>query len=216
MGFEGKTTEVKCRFHHISSTSTYHWHSLSCWCWIWASQLPQMVKNQPLDQEDPLEQGMANPLQYSSLENSMGRGDLAEKYLSGFSIVKLLFIFTPIFFCSEEWWLQKTHVSWNALWFNPYIEVALLRIWFLSLAGYKSCIAVFIFIWVGWVGSIQDLSSLTRGQTHALCLGGSEKQPLGHQGILCIASFKNAHSWVPLLKSLIHLDREALGRNPHF
>ena len=61
-----------------------------------------MVKNQPLDQEDPLEQGMANPLQYSSLENSMGRGDLAEKYLSGFSIVKLLFIFTPIFFCSEE------------------------------------------------------------------------------------------------------------------
>jgi len=57
-----------------------------------------MVKNQPLDQEDPLEQGMANPLQYSCLENSMGRGDLAEKCLSGFSIVKLLFIFTPIFF----------------------------------------------------------------------------------------------------------------------
>ena len=27
----------------------------------------------------------------------MDRGDLAEKYLSGFSIVELLFIFTPIF-----------------------------------------------------------------------------------------------------------------------
>ena len=42
----------------------------------------QMVKNLPaiwetqvlsLDQEDPLEKGMATPLQYSCLENSMDR-----------------------------------------------------------------------------------------------------------------------------------------------
>ena len=92
--------------------------------------------------------GNGYPLQHSCLENSMGRGDLAEKYLSGFSIVKLLFIFTPIFFFfvlrNED--CKEHHVSWNALWLNPYIETALLWIWFLSLAGCKSCIAVFIFI----------------------------------------------------------------------
>ena len=37
-----------------------------------------MVKNPPEmleTQEDPLEKGMANPLQYSCLENPMDRGD---------------------------------------------------------------------------------------------------------------------------------------------
>ena len=50
---------------------------------LWASQVAQMVKNLPtvweiwvqsLSQEDPLEKGMANPLQHSCLENSMDRG----------------------------------------------------------------------------------------------------------------------------------------------
>ena len=57
---------------------------------IWASLVAQMVKNLPamqatwippkgwkdpsLDQEDPLEKGMAYPLQYSCLENSMHGG----------------------------------------------------------------------------------------------------------------------------------------------
>ena len=49
---------------------------------LWASQVAQMGKNVPtvweiwvqsLSQEDPLEKGMANPLQYSCLENSMDR-----------------------------------------------------------------------------------------------------------------------------------------------
>ena len=46
----------------------------------WASLVVQLVKNPPamretwvrsLGQEDPLEKGKANPLQYSGLENSM-------------------------------------------------------------------------------------------------------------------------------------------------
>ena len=49
----------------------------------WASLVAQSVKNLPamwetqvpsLDQEDPLEEGMANPLQYSCLENPKDRG----------------------------------------------------------------------------------------------------------------------------------------------
>ena len=51
----------------------------------WASFVAQMVKNLPTVQEtwvpslswkDPLEKGMATPLQYSCLENAMGRGGL--------------------------------------------------------------------------------------------------------------------------------------------
>ena len=50
---------------------------------IWASLVAQLVKNLPamqetwvrfLGQEDPLEKEMANPLQYSRLENPMDRG----------------------------------------------------------------------------------------------------------------------------------------------
>ena len=49
----------------------------------WGSLVAQMVKNpravqetrvQSLGQEDPLEKGIGNPLQYSCLENSMDRG----------------------------------------------------------------------------------------------------------------------------------------------
>ena len=50
---------------------------------VWASLVAQMVKNPPamqetrvqsLGQEDPLEKGMATPLQHSCLENPMDRG----------------------------------------------------------------------------------------------------------------------------------------------
>ena len=50
---------------------------------VWASLVAQTVKNLPamqetqvwfLSQEDPLEKGIDNPLQYSCLENSMDRG----------------------------------------------------------------------------------------------------------------------------------------------
>ena len=50
---------------------------------FWASLVAQMIKNLPAVQEflvqslgweDPLEKGMANPLQYSYLDNSMDRG----------------------------------------------------------------------------------------------------------------------------------------------
>ena len=50
---------------------------------LWASLVAQRVKRlpamqetwvRPLGQEDPLEKEMANPLQYSSLENPMDRG----------------------------------------------------------------------------------------------------------------------------------------------
>ena len=50
---------------------------------FWASLVAQTVKNLPamqetrvwsLSQEEPLEKGMANPLQYSCLENSVNRG----------------------------------------------------------------------------------------------------------------------------------------------
>ena len=67
----------------------------------------------------------------------MGRGDLAEKYFSGFSIVELLFIFTPIFFVLRSDNCKEYNVSWNALWLNPYIEASLLWLWFLSLAGHR-------------------------------------------------------------------------------
>ena len=49
----------------------------------WGSLVAQMVKNLPavqetqvqyLGQEDPLQKGIGNPLQYSCLENSMDRG----------------------------------------------------------------------------------------------------------------------------------------------
>ena len=49
----------------------------------WGSLVAQMVKNLPavqetqvqyLGQEDPLQKGRGNPLQYSCLENSMDRG----------------------------------------------------------------------------------------------------------------------------------------------
>jgi hypothetical protein len=51
---------------------------------IWASLVAQSVKNLPAVQEtqvrslgweDPLEEGVANPLQYSCLENLMDRGN---------------------------------------------------------------------------------------------------------------------------------------------
>ena len=35
---------------------------------------PQEMRVRSLGQEDPLEEGMANPLQYSCLENPMDRG----------------------------------------------------------------------------------------------------------------------------------------------
>ena len=54
---------------------------MSCmYVYIWASFVAQLVKNPPaawetwvqsLGWEDPLEQGKANPLQYTDLENSM-------------------------------------------------------------------------------------------------------------------------------------------------
>ena len=53
------------------------------WIIIRASLVARMLKNLPamqetqvgsLDWEDPVKKGMANPLQYSCLENSMGRG----------------------------------------------------------------------------------------------------------------------------------------------
>ena len=52
---------------------------------FWASLMAQMVKNPPamqeiwiqsLSWEDPLEEGMANPLQYSCLKNPHGQRSL--------------------------------------------------------------------------------------------------------------------------------------------
>ena len=58
--------------------------------YFWASLMVQMVKNPPamqetwvlsLDWEDPLEEGMATPFQYSSLENLHAQRSLASKSL---------------------------------------------------------------------------------------------------------------------------------------
>ena len=59
---------------------------------LWASLVAQMVKNLPamwepwvqsLGWEDPLEEGMANPLQYSCLQNPHGQRSLAGCIIHG-------------------------------------------------------------------------------------------------------------------------------------
>ena len=80
----------KARAIHFCLLTTYIlWHKINNWISItltWASLVVQMVNNLPgmwetqvrfLGQEDPLEEGMATPLQYSGMENPHGQRSMA-------------------------------------------------------------------------------------------------------------------------------------------